>query len=503
LALHRCALVCALAVLLMPARAAADGTQTSLFPLATTDLLSRSHDGGVPNGPSRNVAISRDARTARVIAFESDATDIAAGDSNGVTDVFLVRRAEPYPDNGTPWKPGGTELVATGIGGQPANGPSYRPTLDGGAHTAPTCVAFVSDASNLVPGDTNGVADAFVRDLRTGQITRVSVDSRAVQANGPSFDVSVDDDCGRVAFSSTAANLALTRTHRKSWLTARTSSPPAGTRQVYVRFLAGDGPDRRFQSLTFLASASTKGRAGNGGSGEPALSGNGRALAFSSTATNLARGDYSPARDVYQRSMVRKFRRFRRGRPAQSLTLETRLVSAARSGRAGNGPSSHPAATDDGRYVAYETAASNLVAGDGNRASDVVRADLSASPPRQLLISRTPNVIGNGPSNRPAISGAGHSVLFDSEASNLKMFPNFADDLNGARDVFIGVVGHRSASFESLSAQNRQALAPSENVATSTHNNYIAFESTDRALDPSAPNLRGQRAIYLRYLGPK
>jgi len=500
---HRAALACVLVMLAVPSQALADGAQTSMFPLATTDLLSRSEAGGIPNGPSRNPAISRDARTARIIAYESDAGDIAPGDSNGLTDIFLVRRAEPYGQNGTPWRSGGTELASRGMDGQPANGPSYRPALDGGAHSAPSCAAFVSDASNLVPGDTNGVADAFVRDLRSGQTTRVSVDTQSRQANGPSFEVAVDGDCGRVAFSSAASNLGLTRrTRRLGWGSVRTTGPPAGTRQVYVRMLATQGPERRLRGLTFLASASTSGRAGNGDSTQPAFAGNGKSLAFTSTATNLAPGDGSASPDVYQRTMVRKYRRFRAGH-AHTLVLGTRLVSSTRAGRAGSGPSSHPAVTDDGRYVAYETDASDVAPGDDNGASDVVRADLAGSPARQLLASKTQRTPANGPSRRPVISGAGHSVLFDSDATNLKMFPTFADDANGVRDVFIGVIGHGSASRESLTAQNRPAVAPSENVATSTHNNYIAFESTDRTLDASVANPAGQREIYLRYLGPK
>jgi len=74
----------------------------------------------------------------------------------------VVRRAEPYGDNGTPWQAGATVVASRGLGGQPANGPSTRPSLDGTSRVAPHCVAFVSAASNLVRGDTNGKPDAFV-----------------------------------------------------------------------------------------------------------------------------------------------------------------------------------------------------------------------------------------------------------------------------------------------------------------------------------------------------
>src|SRR3954469_17944361 len=84
----------------------------------TTFLLSVAN-GGFPNGPSRNAAVSHDQRIARYIAYESEASNITSGDSNGVTDVFLIIRAQPFGHNGTPWKAAGTQLVSQGTGGAP------------------------------------------------------------------------------------------------------------------------------------------------------------------------------------------------------------------------------------------------------------------------------------------------------------------------------------------------------------------------------------------------
>src|SRR5215212_1450968 len=75
----------------------------------TTFLLSTAA-GSFPNGPSRNATVSHDQRIARYMAYESDASNITANDTNGSTDVFLVTRAEPFGQNGTPWKAAGTEL---------------------------------------------------------------------------------------------------------------------------------------------------------------------------------------------------------------------------------------------------------------------------------------------------------------------------------------------------------------------------------------------------------
>src|SRR4051794_18950358 len=310
----------------------------------TTFLLSTAR-GSFPNGPSRNAAVSHDQRVARYIAYESDASNIVDGDSNNATDVFLVIRAEPFGHNGTPWKASGTQLISKGQGGAPANGPSYRPALDGDSHHSPHCVGFVSEASNLVPGDTNGKADGFVYDIRSQRITRVSVSSSGAQANGDTNDISISGDCERVAFTSSATNLALTKATKPAWSTARTTGARPGTQQVYVHVMGGSGLDAAFKGLTFLASAGKKGRAGNANSGEAQIARSGKSVVFSSTATNLVRGDNTSASDVYQRTMSRKFAHIR-GKGVQTLRGTIRLVSATRAGKAGNGASTHPTVSD-------------------------------------------------------------------------------------------------------------------------------------------------------------
>src|SRR3954468_6462734 len=98
----------------------------------TTFLLS-SAKGSFPNGPSRNAAVSHDQRIARYIAYESDASNNADGDTNKATHaaagLFLGIRAQPFGSSGTPWTRSGTILVSKGQAGAPANGPSYRPAL--------------------------------------------------------------------------------------------------------------------------------------------------------------------------------------------------------------------------------------------------------------------------------------------------------------------------------------------------------------------------------------
>lgn len=484
-----------LVALALPATASAAADS-----LRTTFLFSRSVNGGVPNGPSRNGTVSHDQRIARVMAYESDATNIVDGDTNGVTDVFMVRRAAPWGNNGTPWGMSATELVSTGLGGAPANGPSYKPSIDGSSHTKPSCVAFVSEASNLVPGDTNGVADAFVRNLGNGKIERVSVDSNGKQANGATYDVTVSGDCLRVAFTSSATNLGLKKASKLAWRSASVSGSSGGHRQVYVHVRNGKKLDKAFKGMTFMASASDKNRPGNGDSYEPAFARAGKAVVWTSTANNLDRGDSNGTTDIYERTFTRYYAHIK-GKGVQTLKLDTRLVSGA--GRAGNGPSQHPTVTDDGRYVAYETLASNLLPGDGNGVSDIVRSDMKKKRPKHEWVSKSYIGIGNGHSNHPVISGAGEFVLFDSDSTIFKPSESVRDDSNGVRDMFLWNAPTRNTSLESRDWDNGYLADPSHNPATSSRGNYVLFESTAPQIDQLITNTTGEQQIYMRYLGPK
>src|SRR3954465_9127763 len=447
----------------------------------TTFLLS-SAKGGFPNGPSRNAAVSHDQRIARYIAYESDASDIVDGDPNDATDFFLVIRAAPFGHNGTPWKPAGTQLISKALGGAPANGPSYRPALDGDSHHTPHCVAFVSEASNLGPGDTNGKADGFVYDIRSQRTTRVTISSSGAQSNGSTYDISISGDCQRVAFTSDATNLALTKATKAAWSSARTTAPRAGTRQVYVHILGGSGLDTGFRGLTFMASAGKKGAAGNGDSDEAQLARSGKAVVFSSTATNLERGDRTAPDDVYRRTMFRKFAQVR-GKGVQTLQGVLDVVSATRAGKAGNGSSSHPTIAHDGRYVAFETDASNMLPGDTNGVSDITRADLKGRRPKQEWVSKTKFGIGNGASHNPVISDAGEFVLFDSEATNLRPSESVKPDPNGVKDVFLWNAPSRNVSLESRDADNGYLSSPSQHPVTSSRGNYVPFESAYPLID--------------------
>ncbi|MEA2474769.1 MAG: hypothetical protein QOE06_2684 [Thermoleophilaceae bacterium] len=167
--------------------------------LQKTELISRAYDGGLPNGPSSNAVISNDVRHAKFVAFESDASNIVAGDSNGSRDVFLVRRAGPYGNDGSDWNADRTFLVSRGRKGAPANGPSFDSAVSGGLKSDAKCLVFRSAASNLVKNDTNGRVDAFLSHGPGTTLARVSL-PKGRQAVDDTTAVAVSDDCSQIAF---------------------------------------------------------------------------------------------------------------------------------------------------------------------------------------------------------------------------------------------------------------------------------------------------------------
>src|SRR5207249_1268748 len=201
-------------------------------------------------------------------------------------------------------------------------------------------VAFGSDATNLVAGDTNGTTDVFVHDRQTGTTERVSVASGGgTQGNGKSggfFAFPALSADGRfVAFQSDATNLVAGDTN--------------GTTDVFVH-------DRQ--------TATTERVSVNGFSAGPALSADGRFVAFHSTGSNLVAGDTNGATDVFVHDRQ---------------TGTTERVSGASDGTQGNDASAGPALSADGRLVAFHSSATNLVAGDANRAYDVFVHDRAVS----------------------------------------------------------------------------------------------------------------------------
>jgi hypothetical protein len=524
-----------------------------------TFLLSRAADGGLPNGASTSGVISQDGRIAKAVAFQSDASNLVGGDTNGVTDVFVIERASGYSQDGSPWEPGPTRMISRGTGGQPANGPSYDPAISGDASTSkgsdstpPNCVAFVSRASNLVPGDTNGKADAFVWWLGSGKLQRVSVSSTGGQANGDTYDVAVDGTCERIAFTSDATNLAQTSSGGKktpNFGGLKTRKPRTGIKQVYVRVPRAErASDKGLVGLTFLASASDRGVPANGDSFDPSWSlRTSQVLSFTSDATNLDRRDRTPTSDVYVKAMRRvvKFYGVREVNRRKLATLDTaiRVVSVNGSGTAGNGPSLESGASDQSCFVVFRTDATNVFPGDSSETPDIVRADLrgflrarkildidpagcrqveGSAAPSGDVVTLTKVARGDGPSTDPQVAGGGDYVTFTSAASNFPGVTGADDDVNGVDDAFLWTGVRNLIRTISADDQNSPLRGAAGGAYPSQRVNYLLFETEDPLADqdlvrtkypdlfrdiidigggpPSSP---AGNQIYLRYLGPK
>jgi Tol biopolymer transport system component len=369
------------------------------------------------------------------VAFESLATNLVAGDTNGTWDVF-VRNT----------RTGATERVSVPNGGGQGNGESIMPAIS----RTGRFVAFVSSASNLVDGDVNGTSDAFVWDRRTHRLERVSIADDGSAGNGVTGSVAISGDGRFVAFTSRSDNLVagdsngaldvFVRDRRTSTTTGIISSNAPGSTfgalQVDISddgrivvfdsdastLVAGDENSSRdvfahdrATGTTELVSVGVSGPA-DGESGSAVVSGDGRHVAFSSDATDLVVGDTNGSRDVFVRDL---------------WTGVTERVSVATDGTEGNGFSSTPSVTADGSVVAFISTSSNLDPADRLAQADVfVRDRISGTT--HLVTSGIDGSPADGSSGLPSISGNGGFLAFRSFASNL-----VADDGNGTGDVFL------------------------------------------------------------------
>ena len=352
----------------------------------TTRRVSVSSTGAQGNDQSRDPAISSDGR---YVAFSSDASNLVPGDTNATRDVFVRDR-----------KLGTTRRVSVSSNETQGNSVSFGLpviTSDG------RYVAFGSDASNLVPGDTNGSADVFVRDRKLGTTRRVSVSSSETQGNGLQLRAA-GDQFGMAGTSPSARS-------RRTWCPATPTTPPTcssgtgswappagsacpapeprATAAVSSRRsvrAAGTSPSVRLRRTWCPVTPTTPSTCSSGtGAGHhppgqrvqhrspgrrvsfgPAISSAGRYVAFSSDASNLVPGDTNAAQDVFVRD--------------RQLGT-TRRVSVSSTGAQGNSDSFDPAISSAGRYVAFSSDASNLVPGDTERHRDVFVRDRSWAPP--------------------------------------------------------------------------------------------------------------------------
>lgn len=282
----------------------------------TTSRVSVGSGGAQANKRSLEPKISADGR---FVAFISWASSLVPGDRNRALDVFVGDRLR-----------GKTERVSITSSGAEANGVSLWHSMSADGRF----VAFASAATNLVQGDTNGVADVFIRDRQKGTTTRVSVGPSGLEANGSSYMTSISANGRFIAYRSGASNLVPSDTNL------------AG--DVFIR-------DRK-AGKTARVSVGSGNVEGNGKSDWNAISADGRFVAFTSLPSNLVQGDTNEAADVFLRD--RKMN-------------STRRVSVATSGVQGDYGGYQVSISADGRAVAFSSSSTNLVPADTNGSMDV------------------------------------------------------------------------------------------------------------------------------------
>jgi Tol biopolymer transport system component len=396
---------------------------------ATTTRVSVSTAGGQADRDSYAAAISADGR---YVVLNSIARNLVPGDTNDMMDVFVHNRGS-----------GQTTRISVSTGGQQGNGSS-----DSGAMSANgRYVVFASTASNLVEGDTNRASDVFLHDQASGVTSRVSLSGRGRQANGPSFMPAISADGRYVAFQSFASNLVRGDTN--------------GLTDVFVRDLVTGKTTR-----VSLTSRGRQARCNIGAceSTEPVLSAHGRYVAFQSSATNLVQHDTNRLGDVFIRDR---------------RTGKTTRVSVDSRGRQGGGDrtnngSNAPAISLNGRYVVFHSADSNLVRGDTNRVFDIFVHDRRTHRTMRVSIS-TAGAQANAESlGAASISSDGRYVAFTSLASNL-----VAGDVNEITDVFIRDLVKGTTTLASLGQQGNQGddASSATGVAFSANDRYLAFSS--------------------------
>jgi Tol biopolymer transport system component len=424
------------------------GAATPALAQGTTTRVSVSSAEAQGNGASVGPHISGDGR---FVGFTSFATNLVPGDTNGVNDLFLRDRQK-----------GTTIRVSVGQNGEQQNAGSLGSALARNGRF----FAFVSPATNLVPGDTNAQSDVFVRDVRAGTTRRVNVSTDGAQANDGGGFPAISADGRFVVFLSDSTNLVPGDTN--------------GENDVFVH-------DRRTRTTTRV-SMGPDGIQGNGnsipdvGSPFPTISGNGRFVAFTSLASNLVPGDTNDAADVFVRDRRRE---------------TTRRVSVRSNGAQAKGGSFNPSISGDGRLVAFTSNASNLVKGDRNDVIDVFVRDLRTGTTRRVSVGPLGREANDGSfSTQKAISADGRFVTFISSASNL-----VPDDTNGVSDVFVHDLHTGRTSLVSVGADDEQGNEASGGLLTgiSSDGRFVAFFSLASNLVPGDTNEAGD--VFVRDRG--
>ncbi len=376
-----------------------------------TIRVSVASDGTESDGYSEAARISGDES---MIVYHSNSSDLVPADTNGTYDVFAYDLAAAT-----------TTRISVHSNGTEANGASFLPAISSDGST----IAYSSEASNLVPGDTNSASDVFAYDVTTGTTTRISVDSNGNQGDFGGFRAAISGDGSTITYESEATNLVPGDTN--------------ATYDVFAHDLA--------TGTTTRISVDSNGNQGNSYSWQPAISGDGSTITYTSDASNLVPGDTNGTFDVFAYDVA---------------TETTTRISVDSNGNQADDQSSSPAISGDGSTITYISRASNLVPGDTNGTFDVFAYDVATETTTRISID------SNGNSYGPAVSANGDTIAYSSNASNL-----VAGDTNGTFDVFAYDVATETTTRISIDSDGLQADGHSEGPSVSDGGATITYES--------------------------
>ena len=351
----------------------------------TTTLVSVNSAGTASGNRGAGSELAVISANGQFVAFTSSATDLVANDTNNLPDGFV-----------RDLKTGTTTLVNVGIARPRPRPEIFRltPALSANGQFA----AFTSRASDLVANDTNSQPDVFVRDLKTGTITLVSINSEGTASGfGLSANPVLSADGRFVAFASGANDLVVNDTN--------------GTQDIFVR-------DLKTGTTTLVSVNSAGVGSGNSFSFEPVFSTNGRFVAFTSFASDLVANDTNGGiKDGFVRDLK---------------TGTTILVNVGKLTNTRDFFSLTPVLSANGRFAAFISRASDLVANDTNDLPDIFVRDLKTGTTMLASVNRAGTTSDNGQLPTISLSANGRFVAFSSEASDL-----VANDTNNASDVFV------------------------------------------------------------------
>jgi hypothetical protein len=472
-----------------------DATSTT-FTLAVTDVaesapaiirVSSGVDGNAANGASSTRQTASFTADSRYMVFESAAGNLVEGDTNGVSDIFMLDTVTgsltrvSTTDTGEQLSDRSFYGMISADGqfvSYHTSGPTgevvVRKTLSTGEtvtingvssseHSVPTH-SMSADGTVIAYMMANGAISRF--DLETGIETPASVDDSGQVVGSLWNSPAISADGNLVAFYSDGPFVD-------------------GDSASYDVFIKNVGLGMTGPVIRASSNPSSPGQGGNDDSHNAYFSAGGRYFVFHTYATNLFAGDTGRTNDTVRYDV---------------LTGAIELVSVAADGSFAEGPIGNTFGPEqtisaDGRYVAFDSPATNLVADDGNGFKDVYVKDMVTGA--IINVSRASDgTLANADSGRPAISADGRFVAFTSTATNL-----VAGDANGTSDVFL--VDLDALGFWTASANNTAPTAVTltpvvtslaENADTATRIKIADIAVTDDGLGTNVLGLTGADA---------